>query len=110
MMNFHTVTLGGETHPIAFYNGAFVRFQRRTGKPFFEALNGVEQNAEDLTALVLSGLECGAAIAKTENKIADPLELADRMVLADLPEIMEILKEYLPKPEPGESVAAKKAA
>ena len=104
MNNYQTIVLSGQTYPIAFIAGAFVRFQRKTGKPFFQSLEGIEGNMEDMAALVAAGLECGAQLAGSPRDF-DTLQAADLFSFDQLPEIMEILTSYLPKIQPGEMLA-----
>lgn len=98
-MNYHEITLGGESLPIAFPVAALDRFGQRMGKDAFQALADVEGNSlAAICELLRCGLESGAKRAGCTLPEWVSTDFLERIEFSELPQVMEVLQNYLPKP------------
>ncbi len=97
-MSYHQITLGGETLPIAFPVAALDRFGQRMGKDAFLALAEVETNSlRAICELLRAGLESGAKRAGTALPEWVGEDFLERIELAEIALVTDVLQHYLPK-------------
>lgn len=110
-MKFHEIELCGEKYPIAYPVAAIERLAKEAGKDPFAALGEVQTSNDFglMVSFVRVGLESGAKRAGKDFALTNEA-LAELLDMADFAQVGDILKQYLPRVEPGEVVATAKAS
>ena len=105
-MKFHEIELCGEKHPIAYPVAAIERLANEVGKDPFAALGEVQSSGNFglMLSFVRVGLESGAKRAGIDFSLTNT-DLGELLDMADFTQVGDILKQYLPRVEPGEAVA-----
>lgn len=112
MITVDFTTENGQTYPVAFTSGAFIRFSQKIGKEAFVALSEIESSGMEMMAeFVCIGLEVGAKLSGTPKSF-DVLDIADQMTVNDLTSCIALVSHFMPpqQPQQGEAEAGTPAA